>query len=116
MKKIVHILNICVFAAATLAIMGVVYEGYALEWFPIVGIFIMAADWSFILSTAVNLFFYRKNKMILSFSIASLIIIAAALVMKAMEIEYPVIALVLWWVYIWFYYGFMVSKKPETAK
>ena len=40
MKKIVDILNGFVFAAATLAVMSIVYEGYALEWFPIVGVFI----------------------------------------------------------------------------
>ena len=54
MKKIIQILNIFVFCATTLAIMGVFYERMALKWFPVVGILIIIMDFSFILSTIVN--------------------------------------------------------------
>ena len=73
-------LNCFVFAATTLAIMGIVYEGYALEWFPLVGIFILTADGLFMLSTVLNLIICRKNKVILSFSIISLVAIVTLIV------------------------------------
>ena len=111
MKKIIPMLNIFVFCAATLAIIGVFYEGMALRWFPVVGILIIIMDFSFILSTIVNLIFYRKSKILLSFSLLSLILIVIAFVMKGMKIEYPIIGLVLWYFYIWFYYGVQLSKK-----
>lgn len=111
MRKMIHMLNGFVFVAATLTIMGIVYEGYALKWFPVIGGLIITMDCLFMLSTIVNLIFGRASKVILSFSIISLILIMIAIIMKALTIEYPVITLVLWDFYIWFYYGFMLSKK-----
>ena len=61
MCKISRILNYFVFIVTTLAIAGVFYEGMALEWFDIVGVFIMAMDVSFIISTLINLFVCKKN-------------------------------------------------------
>ena len=111
MKKIVNILNSFVFVAATLAIMGVVYEGFALKWFTIVGVLMVTTDFLFILSTIVNLVFCRKNKKILLLSIISLTMILIALVMMIAKIEYPFIAHVFWFFYIWLYYGIMFSKE-----
>ena len=96
--------------------MGIVYEGYALQWFNVVGVLILIADCLFLLSTVVNLFYFRKCKAIFTFSIISLIMIVIAVVMKVMEIEYPIITLVLWLFYIWFYYGIMLSKKLWVKK
>ena len=39
LRRITGIADIIVFAAATLAIAGVFYEGMTLKWFGIVGIF-----------------------------------------------------------------------------
>ena len=112
-KKTVHLLNFFVFAAVTLAIMGFVYEAFALEWFTVVGVLILTASYSFMLSSVVNLIFYRKNKVILLFSIISFFLAVIALVMEyaIKDIEIPIILHVLWYFYVWFYYGVMVSKK-----
>ena len=49
LKKISCAFNYLVFAAATLTIAGVLYEGYALKWFDVVGgIFVPVTDFSFI--------------------------------------------------------------------
>lgn len=111
MKQIIKILNIFVFVAATLAIMGVFYEGMSLQWFPIVSVLIIIMDFSFMLSSVINLIFCRENKVIFSFSILSIGMIAVAFIMKAMKIEYPIISFVFWYFYIWFYYGFLLSKQ-----
>jgi hypothetical protein len=110
MNKIVNILNSFVFVAATLTIMGVVYEGFALKWFTIVGVLMVTTDCLFMLSTGVNLVSFRRNKKILLLSIISLTMIMIALAMLVAKIEYPVIAHVIWFFYIWFYYGIMLSK------
>ena len=59
MCKVSKILKYFVFIATTLAIAGVFYEGMAMKWFNIVGVFILIMDVSFIISTLVNIF----NKM-----------------------------------------------------
>jgi hypothetical protein len=104
-------LNIFVFAAVTLTIMGLAYEGFVLEWYGIVGTLIIVTDCAFLLSTALNLVFCRKDRVIFLFSIISLTMIIIALIMLALKIEYPVITLVLWNFYIWFYYGIRLSKR-----
>ena len=114
MKKIAKLLNCFVFIAATVAIMGVFYEGMSLEWYSIVAVFIIIMDFSFIVATVLNLFCYGKNKVLLSFNIFSCVMILIAIVMKVMDIEYPIITLVLWYFYIWFYYGAMLSKDVWT--
>jgi len=112
MKKAINILNILVFAAVTLAIAGFVYEAFVLEWFPAVGVLMLTADCLFILSTVVNLIFCRKNKVTLMFNIISFIMIVTAFIIKfGLNAEFPAIPHVLWFFYIWFYYGISLSKK-----
>ena len=89
MKKAVNILNHLVFAAAMLAIIGMilgvvgmVYEALLPAWLSFFVPVVITMDCLFLLSTLVNLFFFRKNETILSFSIVSLILIAIAFVMK----------------------------------
>ena len=53
MNKLSKVLNYFVFIFTTIAIAGVFYEGMSLEWFDIVGIFIIAMDVSFLISTLV---------------------------------------------------------------
>ena len=40
----------------------------------------------------------------------SMIIIIIAVVMKFAAVNYPAITLVLWYFYIWFFYGFLIVK------
>lgn len=103
--KVQGIINKIVFFAATLAIAAVFYEGMTLQWYSVVVVFILVMDYSFFSATIVNLIF-RKNKVLLMLDIMSLVFITIAFVMKGMSIAYSPIALVLWYFYIWFLYGY----------
>ncbi len=109
-SRITGIVDIIVFAAATLAIAGVFYEGMTLKWYDIVGILVICMDYSFMPATILHLITDRKTKR-WGFHVFSLVIIIIAVVMKIAGIEYPAIALVLWYFYIWFLYGILIIKK-----
>ena len=47
LQKLTGIADIIVFAAATLAIAGVFYEGMTLKWYGFVGILVICMDYSF---------------------------------------------------------------------
>jgi hypothetical membrane protein len=119
MKQIVRFLNTFVFLAATAVLVGVYYEGMAREWFPIVGIFILAADYSFLVSAMINLVYFRKQKNLLIMSILSMVLIAIAFVMKVRGMSYPIWSVAAWNFYIWLYYGYLVIKgawKPKRKR
>lgn len=109
MKKISCFLNCLVFLITTVAIGCLIYEGYALEWFNIVGLFILLMDGSFMAATLVNLWVEKRSKW-LFVHVFSLVLILTAIVMKVMTIEYPTITLVLWCLYIWFVYGISIVR------
>lgn len=108
MCRVSKSLNYFVFIATTVAIAGVFYEGMALKWFDIVGVFVLVMDVSFIVSTLVNLLVYRKTKW-LYVNLFSILMIAVALVMKICAISYPIWSLVFWYFYIWFVYGIQIT-------
>lgn len=112
MNKISKILNYFVFIATTIAIAGVFYEGMSLKWFDIVGVFIIVMDISFIISTVVNLFIYRKTKWIY-INVFSISMIVVALGMKFCGVPYPIWSLVLWYFYIWFVYGLQITCNEK---
>lgn len=119
MKQIVRFLNTFVFLAATAVLVGVYYEGLAREWFPIVGIFILAADYSFMVSTLINLVYFRKEKKLLMLSLVSLVLITIAVIMKVRGMSYPLWSLSIWNFYIWLSYGYLVIKgawKPKRKR
>ncbi len=109
MRKITGIVDIVVFVAATLAIAGVFYEGMTLKWYDFVGILVVCMDYSFMPATLLHLLSDRKEKTIW-LHLFSLIIIIIAVIMKIASVEYPAIALVLWYFYIWFFYGYLIIK------
>ena len=109
MRKITGIVDIVVFVAATLAIAGVFYEGMTLKWYDFVGILVVCMDYSFMPATLLHLLSDRKEKTVW-LHLFSLIIIIIAVIMKIASIEYPAIALVLWYFYIWFFYGYLIIK------
>ncbi len=115
MKKISKILDVFVFIATTLAIAGVFYEGMELQWFSVVGIFIICMDYSFIPATIIHLIIDRKNKCFI-FHIVSIVAIIVAIIMKVVKIEYPTITLVIWYFYIWFLYGGLNVKNWSLFK
>jgi len=110
MNKLSKVLNYFVFIFTTIAIAGVFYEGMSLEWFDIVGIFIIAMDVSFLISTVINLFVYRRTKWIY-INIFSALMIVIAITMKLCSISYPIWSLVFWYFYIWFLYGIQITCK-----
>ena len=113
--KVQGIINKIVFFAATLAIAAVFYEGMTLQWYSVVVVFILVMDYSFFSATIVNLIF-RKNKVLLMLDIMSLVFITIAFVMKGMSIAYSPIALVLWYFYIWFLYGYRSFVDRRSRK
>ncbi len=104
MRKFSQGVTVFVFIAATLAIAGVIYEGLTLQWYPIVGLFIIIMDYSFLASVLINIFIERTSKWI-KVHLFSLILLMIAIVMKLAGIDYPPISLVFWYLYIWITYG-----------
>ena len=62
LQKISRIIDAIVFAATTLAIAGVFYEGMTLKWYGPVGIFVVCMDYTFLLATIIHLIADRKEK------------------------------------------------------
>ena len=109
-KKLIPAVDIIVFAATTLAIAGVFYEGMTQKWYDAVGILVILMDYSFLPATLLHLFTDRKQKTVW-IHVISLLMILAAVVMKIADIEYPAITLTFWYFYIWFVYGIPVAKR-----
>lgn len=86
------------------------YEGMEQQWIDLVVIFILSMDYSFLLSTIVNVILYRKTKW-LYINLISLLFLVIAIIMKLCNIQYPSIALVLWYFYIWFLYGIQITGQ-----
>ncbi len=112
MKKLSQILNYFVFLATTVAIAAVFYEGMALKWFDVVSVFIITMDFSFIVSTIVNLFVERKTTW-RYINVLSLLLIIVAVIMRVCEITYPIWTLVFWYFYIWFTYGIRITRGKQ---
>ena len=110
LSRVTEIVDIIVFAAATLAIAGVFYEGMTLKWYNFVGLLVICMDYSFMPATILHLITDKQTKR-LGVHVFSLIIIIIAVAMKFAGVEYPAIALVLWYFYIWFLYGILIIKK-----
>ncbi len=110
LRRILGIIDIVVFIATTLAIAGVFYEGMTQKWYDFVGILVICMDYSFMPATILHLIADRKDKTIWV-HLFSLIIIIVAVVMKFASVPYPAITLVLWYFYIWFFYGYLIVKR-----
>ena len=107
--RVTRVIDIVVFTATTLVIAGVFYEGMTLKWYDFVGVLVIFMDYSFMPATVIHLITDRKEKTIWIHRF-SMIIIIIAVVMKFAAVDYPAITLVLWYFYIWFFYGFLVVK------
>lgn len=107
--RVTRVIDLVVFTATTLAIAGVFYEGMTLKWYDLVGVLVICMDYSFMPATVIHLITDRKEKTIW-LHLFSMIIIIIAVVMKFAAVYYPAITLVLWYFYIWFFYGFLVVK------
>lgn len=107
--RVIRVIDLVVFTATTLAIAGVFYEGMTLKWYDLVGVLVICMDYSFMPATVIHLITDRKEKTIW-LHLFSMIIIIIAVVMKFAAVDYPAITLVLWYFYIWFFYGFLIMK------
>ena len=114
-RKFSRIMDVIVFVFTTLAIAGVFYEGMTLKWYGIVGILVVCMDYSFLLATIIHLIVDRKEKRITVHGF-SLVILIIAIAMKVAGIEYPAIALVLWYFYIWFLYGQTIVRTRSLIE
>jgi hypothetical protein len=113
-RKITSIIDIVVFAATTLAIAGVFYEGMTLKWYDFVGILVICMDYSFMPATILHLIADRSNKQ-RAVHLFSLLLVIAAVVMKILGIPYPPLTLVFWYFYIWFLYGSLIIRRHVCA-
>lgn len=110
LQKLTGIMDIIVFAAATLAIAGVFYEGMTLKWYGFVGILVVCMDYTFMPATILHLIADKKDRHILP-HIISLVMIVTAVIMKLAGAEYPAVTLVFWYFYIWFLYGSLIVRR-----
>ena len=108
--RVTRVIDLVVFTATTLAIAGVFYEGMTLKWYDLVGVLVICMDYSFMPATVIHLITDRKEKTIW-LHLFSMIIIIIAVVMKFAAVNYPANTLVLWYFYIWFFYGFLIVKR-----
>lgn len=115
LRKISKVIDVFVFAATTLAIAGVFYEGMTQKWYDFVGILVVCMDYSFMPATIIHLILDRKEKVVW-FHVFSMVIILIAIIMKIAGIAYPAITLVLWYFYIWFLYGLLNVKTFLESK
>lgn len=110
LRRVTKVIDIVVFTATTLAIAGVFYEGMTQKWYNLVGILVICMDYSFMPATILHLITDRKEKT-KWVHLFSLIIIIIAVIMKFSAIAYPAITLVMWYFYIWFFYGYLIAKR-----
>ncbi len=104
LQKLSRWINVFVFIAASLAVGGVLYEGLTLQWYPVVGLFIVVMDYSFLASVLLNIFVERTTKW-LKVNVFLLILLVIAIGMKLAGIDYSPISLEMWYLYIWIIYG-----------
>jgi hypothetical protein len=111
MQSFIRIFHIIVFVFATLTVGSIFYEGQTLQWYPFVPILILATDVLFIISTILNLVFFRKQKVMFFINIFSAVLIALAVIMKMMNLDYPAWTILVWNFYVLYLYGYLVMKK-----
>ena len=115
LQEILGIADIIVFAFTTFAIAGVFYEGMTLKWYDFVGILVICMDYSFLPVTVLHLIADKKDRHI-AVHLVSLLMIAAAVVMKLTGAAYPPVTLLLWYFYIWFLYGSLIIRRRFRKK
>ena len=109
-QRIITAADMIVFICTTLAIAGVFYEGMTLKWYGFVGILVICMDYTFMPATILHLIADNKDKHIAP-HVLSLLMIAAAVIMKIAGIAYPAVTLLLWYFYIWFLYGSLIVRR-----
>lgn len=112
MKQVIRVLTVASFIGALATIAILAYEGMVQERFEnvlIIAVCIM--DYTFLISTVLHLFYYKRNKIIIGLSVFSLCMIAAAYGLKFTIGNYPVFGVLFWNFYIMIYYGILVLRR-----
>ena len=117
LQTVTRIADVIVFICTTIAIAGVFYEGMTLKWYGFVGVLVICMDYTFMPATILHLIADKKDRHIVP-HVLSLLMIAAAVIMKIAGLSYPAETLVLWYFYLWFLYGSILVgrriRKNET--
>src|SRR5215469_346163 len=98
--KILDINNFLVFLFATATVISIFYQGLTLKWYTFVPVLFISTDILFIITTILHLIFNRKIKILFYFNIFSGLLIAVAIVLKILNIEYFHWGFTLWNFYI----------------
>jgi len=106
--KILNIINFLVFLFATATVISIFYQGLTLKWYTFVPVLFISTDILFIVATILHLIFNRRVKNLLYFNIFSSLLIAIAVVLKILNIEYFHWGFTLWNFYILYFYGIQV--------
>jgi hypothetical protein len=111
-ELIIKTLSILTFISATITVAGIFYEGMVLKWFSFVGVSIYFTDSSFLVTTIVGIFYYKRNKTLFySHLLSSLVIVIGIIISLIYGKDIPKILFLLWVFYILYFYGIVVCKN-----
>lgn len=112
MKQIIRLLNVIVFVSALFTVILLSYQGMVQQQYPqILKVAISIMDYSFMVAVAFHLYYYKKNKVLMGFSIFNLLIILIAYLIIILNGSCSVWAYLLWDYYLLIYFGTMVIKQ-----
>jgi hypothetical protein len=111
LKNAVKFLNILVFILSASVVIVIFAEGVLLEWFDFVPVLMISMEVAFGIATIFNIVYFRRRKGILLLNIFSVVLIASALVTKALQWEHNILFIIFWNFYILFYYFTAVVKQ-----
>jgi len=112
MKQIIRLLNLTVLISTTTLIALIFYKGIGEKSYDVaIGIVVSVMDFGFIISTVLNLFYFKKDKYIIGWTILSTILIVIGLVLKVLGIPYSPVSLLFWNFYLMYWYGYLVMTK-----
>ncbi|GHV43209.1 hypothetical protein FACS1894180_1610 [Bacteroidia bacterium] len=112
MKNFVKIISFITFAAVSLTVASIFYEGITLRWLGFVGILIPATDVLFLVATIAGIIYYKNAKMLFYSHLFSVIVIVAGIIITLIYgHEIPKLLFTAWEFYIFYFYGYIVVKK-----
>ena len=117
MKNLIKILSIKTFIFATVTVASIVYEGMILEWLSFVGVFILATDILFLITTILGIFYYKSDKKLFFIHLFSVFVILTGVIITLIfGKDVPKMLFLLWEFYILYFYGIVVIKKSWQKK
>ena len=112
MKQLIRVITVIVFIGALATVAIGFYEGMVQKTYPLpLSIAIYVMDYSFMIATALHLYYYRTNRVIRICSVISALLIIAGYVIRFTVGSYPAWVLLVYDFYIMMYYGILVLKR-----